>query len=225
MKRRLLALLLAVLTLTMLTAAVFAEDATAKGAYNLKSLDKRYTLTAADGNNDGSGFYANASTFTLECAELTGKYSLALLLQQDDNAYPTETNLYYIDQKTIEAGKATFSIIPKAMTTNGATYNVYVSTNGENGALTKVASFQYGTKPPYTLGDVNGDGKINAGDALLALLYEAQLTELDTKQMLAANVTAGWLGDDKIDANDALRILLYEGGLITSWTQNEIEIQ
>ena len=224
MKRRLLALLLAVLTLTMLTAAVFAEDATAKGAYNLRSLEKRYTLTAADGTNDGSGFYANASTFTLECKELTGNYSLALLLQQDSNAYPTEANLYYIDQKTIEEGKAMFSIIPRAMT-DGATYNVYVSTNGENGALTKVASFQYGPKPPYTLGDVNGDGKINAGDALLALLYEAQLTELDTKQMLAANVTAGWLGDDKIDANDALRILLYEGGLITSWTQNEIEIQ
>lgn len=223
MKRRLLALLLAVLTLTMLTAAVFAEDANAaKGAYNLRSLKTGYTLTT-EGTGDG-GFYANASKFTLACKDLTGNYSLALLLQQDKNEYPTEANLYYIDQVDIKDGEATFTIIPKAMT-DGATYNVYVSTNGENGSLTKVASFQYGPKPPYTLGDVNGDGKINAGDALLALLYEAQLTELDTKQMLAANVTAGWLGDDKIDANDALRILLYEGGLITSWTQNEIEIQ
>lgn len=219
MKRRILALLLAVLTLTMLTAAVFAEDATAKGAYNLRSLKRDYTLTAADGNNDGSGFYANASTFTLECKELTGKYSLALLLQQDSNAYPTETNLYYIDQKTIEEGKATFSIIPKAMT-DGATYNVYVSTNGENGSLTKVASFQYGPKPPYTLGDVDGDGVIDAGDALLVLKYEAQLTDLDTTQKLAANVTAPWKGDDSVDAGDALRILLYEAKYIKSWTED-----
>lgn len=211
MKRRILALLLAVLTLTMLTAAVFAEDA--KGAYNLRSLKTGYTLKAADGADDGSGFYANASTFTLECAELTGKYSLALLLQQDDNAYPTETNLYYIDQKTIEAGKATFSIIPKAMTTNGATYNVYVSTNGENGALTKVASFQYGTKPPYTLGDINKDTKINADDAVLALRYAVQLVELNTTQISAGDVNH----DGKVNAEDAVQILRYAVKLITSF--------
>ena len=104
--------------------------------------------------------------------------------------------------------------------TDGATYNVYVSTNGENGALTKVASFQYGTKPPYTLGDVDGDGVIDAGDALLVLKYEAQLTDLDTTQKLAANVTAPWKGDDSVDAGDALRILLYEAKYIKSWTED-----
>ena len=212
MKRRLLALLLAVLTLTMLTAAVFAEDATAKGAYNLKSLDKRYTLTAADGNNDGSGFYANASTFTLECKELTGNYSLALLLQQDDNAYPTETNLYYIDQKTIEAGKATFSIIPKAMTTNGATYNVYVSTNGTDGALTKVASFQYGAKPPFELGKVDNDDVIDSRDALLVLQHAAKMEgyELTGSALLAADVNQ----DGTADSRDALLILQYAAKMI-----------
>lgn len=212
MKRRILALLLAVLTLTMLTAAVFAGDATAKGAYNLKSLDKRYTLTAADGNNDGSGFYANASTFTLECKELTGNYSLALLLNQDGKEYPTEANLYYIDQKTIEEGKATFSIIPKAMT-DDATYNVYVSTNGENGSLTKVASFQYGTKPPYTLGDVNNDGYIDVDDAVLALRCAVQLIDLEGTQFSAADVNQ----DKTIDVDDAAQILRYAVKLITSF--------
>lgn len=205
MKRRLLALLLAVLTLTMLTAAVFAEDANAaKGAYNLRSLKRDYTLTAADGNNDGSGFYANASTFTLECKELTGNYSLALLLQQDSNAYPTEANLYYIDQKTIEEGKATFSIIPKAMT-DDATYNVYVSTNGTDGALTKVASFQYGTKPPYTLGDVNNDGSVDSTDALLVLKHAADLEgcTLTGSYFSAADVNKNL----SVDSTDALLIL------------------
>lgn len=213
MKRRLLALLLAVLTLTMLTAAVFAEDANAaKGAYNLRSLKRDYTLTAADGNNDGSGFYANASTFTLECKELTGNYSLALLLQQDSNAYPTETNLYYIDQKTIEAGKATFSIIPKAMTTNGATYNVYVSTNGENGSLTKVASFQYGPKPEYLVGDANLDNKVDVNDAVYVLRYVANLIDLGTTEMKAADANR----DSKVDVNDAVTLLRYVAKLIPS---------
>ena len=213
MKRRILALLLAVLTLTMLTAAVFAEDANAaKGAYNLRSLKRDYTLTAADGNNDGSGFYANASTFTLACKDLTGNYSLALLLQQDSNAYPTEANLYYIDQKTIEEGKATFSIIPKAMT-DDATYNVYVSTNGENGSLTKVASFQYGTKPPYTLGDVNNDKFIKTTDALLILQHIAQKTTLTGDAFLAADVNK----DGKLKTTDALLILQYIAGKIKSF--------
>ena len=94
MKRRLLALLLAVLTLTMLTAAVFAGDATAKGAYNIKSLVKDYQLAAVEAGTGDGGFYAGAKKFSLTCKALTGNYSLALLLQQDKNEYPTEANLY-----------------------------------------------------------------------------------------------------------------------------------
>lgn len=213
MKRRILALLLAVLTLTMLTAAVFAEDA--KGAYNL-SAKKNYTLTT-EGNDDGSGFYANASTFTLECKKLTGDYSLVLLLDETNGVtgIPTVSNLQYIDQVDIREGKATFSIIPKAMTTNGATYNVYVSTNGENGALTKVASFQYGPKPPYTLGDVNNDGEIDPKDAVLVLRYSAELIPLGEDQQKAANVN----GDAFIDAKDAVKILRYSAGMIKSFEE------
>ena len=214
MKRRLLALLLAVLTLAMLTAAVLAEDATAKGAYNIKSLVKDYQLAAVDAGDGDGGFYAGAKKFSLTCKALTGNYSLALLLQQDKNEYPTEANLYYIDQVDIEEGKATFSIIPKAMT-DGATYNVYVSTNGENGSLTKVASFQYGTKPPYTLGDVNNDGEIDPKDAVLVLRYSAELTPLGEDQQKAANVN----GDAFIDAKDAVKILRYSAGMIKSFEE------
>ena len=48
MKRRLLALLLAVLTLTMLTAAAFAADATEAGAYYIRT-EAGYTLTVEIG--------------------------------------------------------------------------------------------------------------------------------------------------------------------------------
>lgn len=74
MKRRLLALLLAVLTLTMLTAAAFAEDTEVLGVYNVTG-----PLTVTNGTKDG-GFYAGADTFKLNCTGLTGEYSLVLLL-------------------------------------------------------------------------------------------------------------------------------------------------
>ena len=119
MKRRMLALLLAVLTLTMLTAAAFAEDTEVLGVYNVTG-----PLTVTNGTKDG-GFYAGADTFELNCTGLTGEYSLVLLLA-GDSAVPTEGNIQYIDQTSVEAGKVTFTLKPKALTEG--TYNVYIST-------------------------------------------------------------------------------------------------
>ena len=119
MKRRMLALLLAVLTLTMLTAAAFAEDTEVLGVYNVTG-----PLTVTNGTKDG-GFYAGADTFELNCTGLTGEYSLVLLLA-GDSAVPTEGNIQYIDQTSVEAGKVTFILKPKALTEG--TYNVYIST-------------------------------------------------------------------------------------------------
>ena len=100
MKRRLLALLLAVLTLTMLTAAAFAADATEAGAYYIRT-EAGYTLTVEDAASDG-GFYKGASKFKLSCENLPGQYSLVFLINADTaqttTVVPTETNLYYIDQ-------------------------------------------------------------------------------------------------------------------------------
>ena len=98
MKRRLLALLLAVLTLTMLTAAAFAEDTEVLGVYNVTG-----PLTVTNGMKDG-GFYAGADTFELNCTGLTGEYSLVLLLA-GDSAVPTEGNIQYIDQTSVEQGR------------------------------------------------------------------------------------------------------------------------
>lgn len=204
MKRRILALLLAVLTLAALTAAAFAAGETELGAYNLTG-----GLKVVDVESDG-GFYANAKKFSLTCEALTGDYSLVLLLDETNGVtgIPTESNLQYIDQVDIKKGEATFSIIPKAMT-DGATYNVYVSTNGENGSLTKVASFQYGTKPPYTLGDVDNDGKINSSDALLVLQHSVEILTLKDNALLAADVDK----DGRILSSDALLILQHSVGI------------
>ena len=204
MKRRMLALLLAVLTLTMLTAAAFAEDTEVLGVYNVTG-----PLTVTNGTKDG-GFYAGADTFELNCTGLTGEYSLVLLLA-GDSAVPTEGNIQYIDQTSVEAGKVTFILKPKALTEG--TYNVYISTTDK--ALKKVASFKYGTKPPYTLGDVNNDGSIDAADALLVLQHavgqEGRI--LTGTYFSAADINK----DSVVDAVDALLILKRAAGLTTDF--------
>lgn len=202
MKRRLLALLLAVLTLTMLTAAAFAEDTEVLGVYNVTG-----PLTVKNGTKDG-GFYAGADTFELNCTGLTGEYSLVLLLA-GDKAVPTESNIQYIDQTSVEGGKVTFTLKPKALTEG--TYNVYISTTDK--ALDKVASFKYGTKPPYTLGDANLDDEIDVNDAVHILRYAARLIELNETELKAADAN----GDGVVDVNDAVMILRYLAKLITSF--------
>ena len=202
MKRRMLALLLAVLTLTMLTAAAFAEDTEVLGVYNVTG-----PLTVTNGMKDG-GFYAGADTFELNCTGLTGEYSLVLLLA-GDSAVPTEGNIQYIDQTSVEAGKVTFTLKPKALTEG--TYNVYISTTDK--ALEKVASFKYGTKPPYTLGDVDGLNGIDSTDALMVLQHIVGIRTLTGTQLLAADVD----GVDGVTSTDALMILQYIVGSIKSF--------
>lgn len=197
MKRRMLALLLAVLMLAMLTAAAFAED-TDLGVFNVRG-----PLTVMSGTQDGN-FY----TFELNCTGLTGEYSLVLLLEGDSKV-PTSSNIQYIDQTSVEGGKVTFTLKPKALTEG--TYNVYISTTDK--PLEKVASFEYGTKPPYTLGDVDGLNGIDSTDALMVLQHIVGIRTLTGTQLLAADVD----GVDGVTSTDALMILQYIVGSIKSF--------
>lgn len=203
MKRRLLALLLAVLTLTMLTAAAFAEDTEVLGVYNVTG-----PLTVTNGTKDG-GFYAGADTFKLNCTGLTGAYSLVLLLD-DNSGVPTSGNIQYIDQVTVTDGAAKFTLKPKAL--KEGTYYIFVSTTDE--ALKVVATFKYGTKPERVLGDVTGEGTINVSDALLALKIAVGSIESPTDaQKVAADVNL----DGNVNVSDALLILKFVVGSITSF--------
>ena len=55
----------------------------------------------------------------------------------------------------------------------------------------------------YTLGDVNGDSKITAADARIALRYSAKLEKLTDEQIKAADVD----NSGKVNASDARKIL------------------
>lgn len=206
MKRKFPALMLAALLLISLSMTALAADTPTYGAYNVKA-ESGYTLMP-DGAADG-GFYANASTFTLSCpAGTSGEQTLVLLLA-GESSVPTADNLQYIDQQASD-GSISFTLKPKELTA-GTSYSVYLSTTSK--AVTKVASFQYGEKPAYTLGDVNNDGKINSTDALLVLQYAVNTVSLDSAQQMAADVNR----DGKINSTDALLILQYAVNIIKTF--------
>lgn len=90
-----------------------------------------------------------------------------------------------------------------------------IATKDANGALSpitkpKVTDDPYGG---YEYGDVNGDGKINATDALLVLRSFAKKITLTPEQTLRADVNR----DNKVNATDALKILRYFAKKITSF--------
>lgn len=195
MKRRILALFLAALTLlTLTTAALAAEEA--NGAYNVQSKTG-YTLRVENVTEDG-GFYANADTFTLTLKTEPAEQTLVYLVE--GSGLPTEANLQYIDQSGTDAA---FTLKPKTLEA-GKTYRVYVSTQSK--APTEAASFSYGAKPTYTLGDVNDDGTINIKDASALLNYIVGKRELTENNLLAADVAAP---KGTVNVQDAARILNY----------------
>lgn len=195
MKRRILALFLAALTLlTLTTAALAAEEA--NGAYNVQSKTG-YTLRVENVTEDG-GFYANADTFTLTLNTAPAGQTLVYLVE--GSGLPTEENLQYIDQSGTDAA---FTLKPKELEA-GKTYRVYVST--ANKTPTEAASFSYGAKPTYTLGDVNDDGTINIKDASALLNYIVGKRELTENNLLAADVAAP---KGTVNVQDAARILNY----------------
>ena len=58
-------------------------------------------------------------------------------------------------------------------------------------------------------GDVNGDGRIQANDAILALQIAAGVVEPDKIQSQAADIN----GDGEVKANDAIQILHKAAGM------------
>ncbi len=73
-----------------------------------------------------------------------------------------------------------------------------------------LAALQGGT---YELGDVNGDQRVDAKDALDVLKFAVGKSNLSEAQMVAAEV----VGDNAINAKDALEILKYSVGKIAKF--------
>ncbi len=208
MKKLLRTLLLAAaLTALLCVSALAADSAVSNVTGNILT-----PKTAADApiTANADGKYENAVKFDVNA---TGtKDSQYLLLVLRDQNVPTEKNIVYINQAAAgENGKLAFTGNDAAypMTMTSGTYYVYLVGDGKSFDATKAdASFTY--EAGYTLGDVDGNGRIQALDALCVLKHVANVEMLNATGKLAADVD----NNGKIQALDALTILQFVAGVI-----------
>ena len=143
--------------------------------------------------------------FLLETKDATGKLVEAVKTTEAaaKPIAPTAENIKYIDQSVAKAtasnGSVSFDIYPQ----NHTSALVRIISVNKDGTLTdeNVAA----VKLNYTLGDVNGDGTINALDSLAILKYLVDKGSFPMEVPAAANTN----GDGTINALDSLAILKY----------------
>lgn len=213
--KRVLALVLALAVMTLPVMAAGSHNTL--GVYGL-TAESGYTLTPlkADGSapdrysgqfDDGvSTVYEGTEKFELSFTGTSDKQYVVFLLSSNGTV-PTESNIAYIDQTggttTIE-----FTLFPYQL--EPGTYNVYLS--GTDFSYTKAASFNVTNsweEAPYTLGDVNQDGEIDAIDALSVLQASVNIITLNSTEFSAGDVNI----DNRVDAVDALAILQKSVGI------------
>lgn len=210
MKKLLRTLLLAAALTALLCVSALAADSEVKIITGNDILTPKTAAGAAITEKDGK--YENAVKFDVNATGTKGSQYLLLVLRDQD--VPTEQNIVYINQAAAgENGKLAFTGSDAAypMTMTSGTYYVYLVGNGkEFSASAPAASFTY--EAGYTLGDVDGDGKWTANDALYTLQIAVNKTTLkvdnvDVPVTDAMRAAANADKDKYVTANDALLIL------------------
>jgi len=207
-----LTLVLAVL----LSVCVFAAPSTVPVVYGVKmnsgftaKLDcEKDAVVNSSGLIDGKSrdAYKNVAKIDITFAGEAGKQYMVFLLNGDaaaETIKPTEGNeIYYINQITA-TGSDAVTIYPKNLKDAGH-YRIYISSvDGgyvEVGELNVANSWE---EYQYLLGDVDGDGDVDAVDALEALKAYARLVELDANAQKRADVDS----TSEITVLDAMSIL------------------
>ena len=146
-------------------------------------------------------------TVTKSDAQEGGMYLVLVLAGEegDDGTplVPTESNILYINQTTADSsGSVTFdNVYPSTIKDS----TVYLSGTGLTG-LTKMGFIDL----LVMLGDVDGSGLINGGDATALLRYIAKLDSLDDSALLAADIDHS----GAVNGGDATILLRYIAKLI-----------
>lgn len=214
MKKLLRTLLLSAALTALLCVSALAADSSVSNVTGNILTPKTAAGEAITANADGK--YTGAVQFDLTTTQglTNGSQYLVLMLKDDGkNTVPTAENIYYINQKAAADGKLAFtnaggdSVYPMDLV-NG-TYSIYILGDGKTFDPAKAdASFTY--EAGYTLGDVDGNGRIQALDALCVLKHVANVEMLNATGKLAADVD----NNGKIQALDALTILQFVAGVI-----------
>ena len=124
----------------------------------------------------------------------------------------TEGHSYFIGIKLAANDGYCFTADTKAKL-NGSAENVGDGYLYEDDFIVKSKLIVCGSQLDITIGDVNGDGKINTADAVVVLKYAAGMISLDNNQLVAGDTNH----DGKVNTADAVLILKYAAGMITAF--------
>lgn len=221
--KRTIRLLALILTLTLaLSAAAMAENIN----YDAGKTNATKSVSAVSLVKDGCKLkfdgdklnvtYTNSAlkegdmviVFLLETKDEDGKITEVKTEEAAQTLIvPTAENIKYIDQSVAKAtatnGSVTFDIYPQNHT------SALVRIISVNAATNKVTDENIAAvKLNYTLGDVTGEGEVNAVDALRILQYAANVG--NPKYEFSAPWAAGDVDlNGEISGVDAVRILQY----------------
>lgn len=173
------------------------------------------TVTAGSATVNGSqesGFYANAEKVEVTFTGAQASAQYLVLALDNESSTPTQGNITYIDQTGATNTTVTFTVYP-ANLASGKIYSIYLASSASAGVqgLTKVASFTY--YAPYTLGDVDGNKKVNTFDAMAIINHVTRQKLLEGTPLLAADTTK----DGKVNTFDAMQIIKLVTKLITEF--------
>lgn len=215
MRKFLRILLLTAVLAGALCVSALAAEPTEAGVYGMTTetgitvTPQKADGTAIDASTQGdySGYYAGAVKFGVEATGLTAGSQYLLLMVSGDGA-PGADNIVYIDQQAADAnGTVAFTAYPQAL--GKGSYRIFLL-GGEQTLSSGGLAVSFQAYVPYTLGDVDNNGKIQAVDALAVLRHVAKIETLDDTASLAADVDC----DGKVKAVDALAILRYVAKII-----------
>ena len=198
-----------ILSLALVVAMLFSVTALGAGTESEKA-----TITVK-----GAGVKATFAdnediiNVTVTGTNLTvGSQYVVLMVKGTETDYTIQDgSILYIDQTAAVAGekdgegKITFQVYPSSIESS-VILIAGAGVNGETGPL--VAAI---VKGKYILGDVNGNGKVDVGDAMLLLQYVAGLVDKTQLDLQAADVNH----TDSVNVGDAMKLLQFVANLTT----------
>ena len=201
-------------------AAAKITDCYATGSIGTTSTNECYLggICGADWNQNSASVMTNCySTAKVTGSGGNASYIGALSASTDESNY---VNCYYL-AGTVSGESPKYGITGKGTSKTADELKALASTLGESFAEDSqnlnggypVLAWQNPAAPEIALGDVNGDGKINAVDAAMIYAYYNGKTELDEAQLARADVN----GSGTVDSLDAAMIYAYYNGKITAF--------
>lgn len=198
--KRNLALCLALMLIMGCTFSAAAAKAPSPGLTGL-SVAEGYELMPMDDVDAAieatDGVYYGVEQLGLNFPTMAGEQYMVFLLH--GQTVPTESSIRYINQLSGSGENMEINIFPDSLRAAGS-YYIYIS---DSASYKQVASFTV-TEPPYTVGDVDGSGEVDAADATRLLRHLAELALADETVVLPAADTDG---DGKVDIGDVTKLL------------------